>query len=159
MICPSQDRLGRNLELVMQFVQLCQMQGVKLRDLNGRELEVKTADGRLMTQIVGALDEHRSRLYGEKTRRHLQAAREQGLPARPRVPFGLAKVRDDAGRFVAIEIHPTEGPLARKWIQLYIDGISLTALRRQVYEDNNKDHQMGQLSRWLINPMLTGRLC
>ena len=35
-ITPSQDRLGRNLELVMSFVQLCQLQGVKLLDLNGR---------------------------------------------------------------------------------------------------------------------------
>ena len=39
-ICPSQDRLGRNTELVLRFAQLCQMQGVKLLDLNGRELEV-----------------------------------------------------------------------------------------------------------------------
>ena len=35
-ICPSQDRLGRNTELVLQFVQLRQMQRVKLLDLNGR---------------------------------------------------------------------------------------------------------------------------
>ena len=119
-ICPNQDRLGRNLDLVMQFVQLCQMQGVRIVDLNGRQLEVKTADGRLMTQIIGALDEHRSRLYGEKTRRHLQSAREEGKPARPRVPFGLRKIRNDSGRFVGVELDPETAPLARQRVDWFL---------------------------------------
>ncbi len=159
-ICPSQDRLGRNLELVMQFVQLCQMQGVKLRDLNGRELEVRTADGRLMTQLLGALDEHRSRLYGEKTARHLQAAREQGFPARPRVPFGLRKVRDENGRFIDIDLDPNTAPLARQRVDWFLhEGLSLTALCTRISREQ-PDHvmQMRQLGRWLESPLLTGRL-
>ena len=79
-ICPSQDRLGRNTELVLRFAQLCQMQGVKLLDLNGRELEVRTADGKLMTTVIAALDTHRSDLYSEKIRRAMGAAKEQGFP-------------------------------------------------------------------------------
>lgn len=160
-ITPSQDRLGRNLQLVMEFVQTCQLCGVKLRDLNGRELEVRTADGRLMTQLIGALDEHRSRLYGEKTRRHLQAAREQGFPARSRLPFGLMKVRNDAGRFVAIDLDPITAPLARQRIDWFLhDGLSLTKLCQRIQEQH-PDHVMQprQLRAWLVSPMLTGRLC
>ena len=41
-ICPSQDRLGRNTELVLQFIQLCRMQKVRVVDLNGRDLAVKS---------------------------------------------------------------------------------------------------------------------
>ena len=158
-ITPNQDRLGRNLALVLDFVQLCHLQGVALRDLNGRELEVKTADGRLMTTLLGALDEHRSKLYGEKTRRHLQAAREQGFPARPRVPFGLRKVRDGAGRFVAIDIDPVLGPLARQRIDWFLAGSSVTALcQRIAREQPEHKMQMRQLRRWLESPLLTGRL-
>lgn len=100
----------------MQFVQLSQMQGVKIVDLNNRQLEVKTADGRLMTELIGALDEHLSNLYGEKTPRHLQSAREQGNPAGPRIPFGLKKIRNDSGRFVEVGLVPETAPLARQRI-------------------------------------------
>ena len=160
-ICPSQDRLGRNLQLVLDFVQLCQLQGVKLLDLNGRELEVRTADGTLMTQLIGALDQHRSALYSEKTRRHLQAAREQGLPARPRVPFGLRKVRNDAGRFVGIDLDPIAAPMARQRVEWFLqDGLSLTKLcQRIAAEQPDHSMQMRQLKAWLMSPMLTGRLC
>ena len=158
-ICPNQDRLGRNLDLVMQFVQLCQMQGVRIVDLNGRQLEVKTADGRLMTQIIGALDEHRSRLYGEKTRRHLQSARDQGKPARPRVPFGLRKIRNENGRFVGVELDPKTAPLARQRIDWFLAGNSLNSICIRAQEEQGQSLQIGQLARWLANPMLTGRLC
>lgn len=156
-ICPSQDRLGRNLDLVMRFVQLCTMQGVQIVDLNGRELEIRTADGRLMTQLLGALDEHRSNLYGEKTRRHLDEARSKGFPARPRVPFGLRKVRDDKGRFVGIELDPETAPIARKRVERFLAGESRYSICLQALEEGTP-MQAGQLSRWLINPLLTGRL-
>nr|BDD44062.1 hypothetical protein 2 [bacterium] len=159
-VVPSQDRLGRNLNLVMDFVQLCHMQGVELLDLNGRQLEVKTADGTLMTQLIGALDQHRSALYSEKTRRHLQAAREQGMPARPRLPFGLRKIRNDAGRFVGIELDPVTAPIARQRVDWFLkEGLSLTALCVRINRDQ-PDHpmQMRQLRSWLMSPLLTGRL-
>ncbi|QNJ06267.1 recombinase family protein [Synechococcus sp. MEDNS5] len=158
-ICPSQDRLGRNLDLVLDFVQLCHIQKVALVDLNGRELEVHSADGRLMTTIIGALDEHRSRLYGEKVRRAMRSAREQGLPARSKLPFGYRKVRNDSGRFVAIEIDPVTGPLARQRIEWFLAGDSVMALYRRVV-DKQPGHSMShrQMAKWLASPMLTGRL-
>ena len=159
-ITPSQDRLGRNLQLVLDFVQLCHLQGAKLLDLNGRELEVRTADGTLMTQLVAALDQHRSALYSEKTRRHLQASREQGLPARPRVPFGLMKVRNDAGRFVAIDLDPIAAPMARQRVEWFLSGDSLTGVCLRIQrEQPGHSMQMRQLKAWLMSPMLTGRLC
>ena len=159
-ICPSQDRLGRNTELILQFVQLCQMQGVPIRDLNGRELEIKTADGKLMTTIVAALDSHRSDLYSEKVRRHLSAAREQGFPAIPSIPFGLKKCRNEAGRFVSLDIDPLTGPIARQRVDWFLkDGLSQTALFHRIL-DKHPEHTVSQrqLGRWLASPLLTGRL-
>lgn len=158
-VCPSQDRLGRNTELVLRFVQLCHMQGVELLDLNGRELETKTADGKLMTTIVAALDAHRSDLYAEKTRRHRRVAKEQGFPVRSKVPFGLMKVRNDAGRVVALAIDPVTGPMARERIDWYLkENLSLIALTKRITE-RHPDHTMWirSLSGWLRSPLLTGR--
>jgi len=160
-ICPSQDRLGRNLDLVLQFVQLCHLQKVKLTDLNGRELEVQTADGRLMTTIVGALDQHRSQLYGEKVRRAMESAKEQGLPVRSKLPFGFRKIRNEAGRFIAVEVDPVTGPLARQRVDWFLkDHLSIAALTRRIVEEH-PDHTMSmrQLARWIESPMLTGRYC
>lgn len=158
-VCPSQDRLGRNTELVLRFVQLCHMQGVELLDLNGRALETKTADGRLMTTIVAALDAHRSDLYSEKTRRHRRVAKEQGFPVRSKVPFGLTKVRNEAGRVVALAIDPVTGPMARERIDWYLkENLSLIALTKRIAE-RHPDHTMWirSLSGWLRSPLLTGR--
>ena len=159
-ICPSQDRLGRNTELVLKFAQLCAMEGVKLLDLNGRELEVRTADGRLMTTIVAALDAHRSDLYSEKVRRHMAAAKERGFPTRSKIPFGLRKVRDDNGRFVSIELDPETAPLARQRVEWFLAGDSLVKLVNRCIEEQ-PDHPISRrnLATWLKSPMLTGRLC
>ena len=159
-ICPSQDRLGRNTELVLRFAQLCQMQGVKLLDLNGRELEVRTADGKLMTTVIAALDTHRSDLYSEKIRRAMGAAKEQGFPARSKIPFGLRKVRNDSGRFVAIELDPVTAPLARQRIDWYLSGLSLSeVLRRSLAEQPEYPVSVRHISAWLRSPLLTGRYC
>jgi DNA invertase Pin-like site-specific DNA recombinase len=160
-VTPSQDRLGRNLRLVEDFVQLCHIQKVKLTDLNGRELEVRSADGTLMTQLLGALDQHRSSLYAEKTRRHLKAAREQGMPCLPgkHLAFGLRKVRNESGRFVAIELDPVTAPLARQRIDWFLGGMSLTAICLRIEKEQPAYKiQMRQLQRWLRSPFLTGRI-
>ena len=159
-ICPSQDRLGRNTELVLKFAQLCAMEGVKLLDLNGRELEVRTADGRLMTTIVAALDAHRSDLYSEKVRRAMRAAKEQGFPARSKIPFGFRKVRNESGRFVAVELDPITAPLARQRIDWYLKGHSLSqVLRRCLAEQPDYPVSVRHVAAWLRSPLLAGRMC
>ena len=158
-ICPSQDRLGRNTELVLQFIQLCRMQKVRVVDLNGRDLAVKSADGTLLTTITAALDQHRSDLYSEKVRRAMACAREQGLPARSKIPFGLRKVRNESGRFVAVEIDPHTGPLARQRVDWFLqENLTANALFRRIQEEQ-PDWPMSrkQIPFWLVNPMLTGR--
>ncbi len=160
LICPNQDRLFRNTEELLKFVQLCAMQKVQIQDLNGRELEIKTADGKLMTTVISALDTHRSDLYSEKVRRHLKAAREQGFPARSKVPFGLMKVRNEAGRVVSLGIDPVTGPMARERIDWFLkENLSQTALFHRIRE-RHPDHTVSdrQVRRWLSSPLLTGRL-
>lgn len=162
LLVPSQDRIYRNLTGLLTFLETCRVFKVKVSDLNGRDLAATTADGTLLTQINGALDQHRSGLYAEKTARGLEAARKQGFPARPRVPFGLKKIRDERGRFIAVEIDPVEGVMARARVEHFLkSGCGLTGLAKWIRENQPEEHwqQHRQLRRWLVNPMLTGRLC
>ena len=68
-----------------------------------RHLEVRTADGKLMTTVIAALDTHRSDLYSEKIRRAMQAAKEQGFPPDQKSRLASARSERINGRFVAIE--------------------------------------------------------
>ena len=128
-------------------------------DLNGRDLAVKSADGTLLTTITAALDQHPSDLYSEKVRRAMAYAREQGLPARSKIPFGLRKVRNESGRFVAVDIDPPTGPLARQRVDWFLqENLSANALFPRIQEEQ-PDWPMSrkQIPFWLVNPMLTGR--
>ena len=136
------------------------MEGVRLVDLNGRELEVRTADGKLMTTVIAALDTHRSDLYSEKTLRHMRAAREKGLPVRSKIPFGLRKIRNESGRFVAVEVDPITGPAARQRIDWYLEGASQSEIiRRCMVQQPEHPISVRNFAAWLRNPMLTGRYC
>ena len=108
---------------------------------------------------MAALDQHRSDLYSEKIRRTMKSAREQGLPARSTIPFGLRKVRNEAGRFISVEIDPVTGPLARQRIDWFLrENLSATALLRRILAEQPEwPMSRKNLPFWLSNPMLTGR--
>lgn len=157
----EQDRLNRNVSADLELWSLCDAHGTRITDLNGREIEFRTPDGELLSTVVSALNQHRSKAYGAKTKRGLEEARKQGLPARPRVPFGLRKIRDEKGRFVGIEPDPDTAPLARQRLEWFLNGKGLTATCTLIGQHHPEETWMQplQLKRWLVNPMLTGRLC
>lgn len=157
----DQDRLNRNLQADLELWSLCDANQTRITDLNGREIEFRSPDGELLSTVVSALNQHRSKAYGAKTRRGLEQARKQGLPARPRVPFGFRKVRNEQGRLVSIEPDPETAPLARQRIDWFLSGKGLTGTCRLIGENHPRETWMQpcQLKRWLKNPSLTGRLC
>ena len=66
----------------------------------------------------------------------MACAREQGLPARSKIPFGLRKVRNESGRFVAVEIDPLTGPPARQRVDWFLqENLSVNALFRRFQEE------------------------
>ena len=56
----DQDRLNRNVQADIEFFQLCEVNDTRITDLNGRELEMRTPDGELLSTVVSALNQHRS---------------------------------------------------------------------------------------------------
>ena len=157
----EQECLNRNLKADLELWELCQANGTAITDLHGQEIEVRTPDGELMSTVVSALNQHRSKSYGLKIRNGLEQARKDRKPARPTstFPFGYRPVRDDKGAMVAVERDPALVDLARSRVDLYLGGASLAELSRVVLEEQGFDLKPNAISNWLRHPYLRGHLC
>ena len=154
----DQDRLNRNVQSDLEFFQLCEVNDVRVTDLNGRELEMRTPDGELLSTVVSALNQHRSKLYAQKVKRALAGARKQGKPAVSNVPYGLRKVRDNNGRLIGIEINPDTHKQARERIEWFLAGESISKIGRLIADHHGIAISPSALRSWFHSPQLTGRL-
>lgn len=155
----DQDRLNRDVSADIEFFQLAQANDTKITDLNGRELEMRTPDGELLSTVVSALNQHRSKLYRQKVKRALEQARKDGKPAVAQVPFGFRKVRDSGGRLIGIEPDPTRLPEVRDRVRWFLAGKSLSTVVKLIADKYEKQVSVTALKRWfLATPQLTGRL-
>ena len=154
----DQDRLNRNVQSDLEFFQLCEINDTKVTDLNGRELEMRTPDGELLSTVVSALNQHRSKLYAQKIKRSLVEARKQGKPAVSLVPYGFRKIRDHNGRLVGIEIDPDTYKQARERIEWFLSGESISKCGRLIADHHNIAISASALKRWFHSPQLAGRL-
>ena len=157
----EQDRLNRNLKADLELWELCQANGTVISDLHGREIEFRTPDGELMSTVVSALNQHRSKSYGLKIRDGLKQARKDQKPARPTstFPFGYRPVRDDKGKITGVELNPEEAQQARERVDIYLAGNSLSESGRRILAIQCADIKPNALSNWLRHPYLRGRLC
>ena len=157
----EQDRLNRNLKADLDFWELCSANGTSITDLHGREIEFRTPDGELLTTVVSALNQHRSRSYGVKIQNGLAQARKDGKPARPArtFPFGYRPLRDEGGRVIGVEPHPEQWQKARQRVDWFLEGMTLSALSRRVLEEQGDKIAVTPTGNWLRHPYLRGRLC
>ena len=157
----EQDRLNRNLKADLELWELCQANGTKITDLHGREIEFRTPDGELLSTMVSAMNQHRSKAYGLKIRNGLQQARKDRKPARPTstFPFGYRPVRDAKGKIEGVELDPDKAKLARERVDVFLAGNSLSETSRQILDKQGADLKPNGLSIWLRHPYLRGRLC
>ncbi len=105
------DRLGRSLSHLIQVVAMLEARGVSFRSLS-EAIDTRTASGRLLFHVMGALAEFERALISERTRAGMAAARSRGaLIGRPSIlsvqeveavidgGCGAVNVRDLALRF------------------------------------------------------------
>lgn len=157
----EQDRLNRNLKADLEFWELCTSNGTTIADLHGREIEFRTPDGELLSTMVSALNQHRSRAYAVKIQNGLKQARKDGKPARPAktFPYGYRPLRDDAGKVVGVEPHPEQWKKARQRVDWFLEGLTLSALSRKVLDEQGDKIRVTPTGHWLRHPYLRGRLC
>ena len=156
----EQDRLNRNLQADLELWDLCAANGTKITDLHGREIEFRTPDGNLLSTVVSALNQHRSKSYALKTRQGLELSRKEGMPAVASVPFGIKKVFEGR-QLVALEVDPERRPYAQERVEKFLELKTLNATVNWINQ-NHPDGckvEVSSLRRWLTHPNLTGRLC
>ena len=156
----DQDRLNRNLTADLELWQLCSAHGTRITDLQGREIEFRTADGELLSTMVSALNQHRSKAYGQKTKRGLEANRKAGLPAVSSVPFGIKKVFEGR-QLVALDVDQDLAHFARERVEKFLEIGTLNGAMKWINKNHPPEHkvEVSGLRRWLMHPNLTGRRC
>ncbi len=92
-VCWKLDRVGRSLKHLVNL--LANLDAVRVAFVSlSDNLDLSTAQGRLMFQIIGAMAEFERSLIVERVSAGMARARAKGhLPGRKRQPFDLAAVR------------------------------------------------------------------
>ena len=99
------DRLGRSLAELLTTVETLRGQGIALLSLE-EKIDTSSAAGELIFHVFGAIAHFERRLFSERTRDGIAAARAKGkLPGRQ--PLDMSKV-DAAIKLVEARISPTE---------------------------------------------------
>lgn len=98
------DRLARSLKHLIQLIEYLTKKGVGLKSLND-PIDTTTAQGRLITSIVGVMAEFERELTVERTKAGLNAARARGRKGGRRP--GLSKVAED--KAIVVAAHYQEG--------------------------------------------------
>ena len=151
-VVADQDRLNRQVSADLELWSLCEQHNTSIETIDGRPIEFRTPDGALLGTISSALNAHRSALYAQKIRRGLEAGRDQGLPVRSSVPFGLKLVRDDKGKPVAVDLDPEIQKVGAD--RLVPRGRSMATVRDSLLTARRCSHG-SRASALALNPMLT----
>lgn len=135
----------------MDLIAMCHSQGVQVLDLSGKEWEIKTPEGLLLTGTTSLMNRVQSRMISAKVRGALKVRRAEGKLARGIVPFGYLHLDGEAVR------HPEHWAAARHLVDLLLrDGMNLSATIRQLPPGFPWLPTPAGLRMWWKNPMLRG---
>jgi site-specific DNA recombinase len=117
------NRLVRNTRQLLEVLELMADRGVAFTSVNDR-IDTSTAMGRMVTTIVGAIDQLESEQISERVVAVLDYMRSQGRWTGGTLPAGLrVEVRNGKERYLVAD--PTWGPVVAKAWPMVIAGSSL----------------------------------
>jgi site-specific DNA recombinase len=161
-LCWHPDRLYRSLKDLERLIDIADVTGAQLRTVNGGDLDLSTATGKMLARILGSVSRQESEHKGERQRRantQRRAAKRWVAGGQP--PFGYVKV----GEPRAYRLEPRE-PAATMVKQAAVDvlsGVSLRSIatdwnRRGVLTARGKQWTNLALRRVLMNPIYAGQI-
>lgn len=142
------DRLGRSDIDVIKTIQLFNDCGVILRILDA-PIDVSSSFGRFSASQMAALADFESRLLSERTRHGMNYFRSQGKLQKACFGYELNSDRK-------LEPHPTNFPIARKIIDLLLEGYSYGAISKLLVEEYGIEFSLSGLRHWVNNPAILG---
>ena len=142
------DRLGRSDINVLRTLQFFDDSGIKLRILDA-PIDISSSFGRFSASQMAALADFESRLLSERTRHGMAYFRSQGKVQSACFGYKLNKEH---------KIIPDEKtfPVARKVIELLLDGYSYGAVSRYLFEEHEIKYSVSAIRHLLDNPTILG---
>lgn len=139
------DRLYRRPQDLESYIDLCTPRGVPTHSVRSGELDLTSADGRMMARIFGAFARGESEKKAERHRRANEQRAAEGKPHVSRRPFGYEQD--------GITIREPEAEAIRWAFQHLIEGGSLRSIAKRWNDMGLRGPQKGNL--W--SPSVAGR--
>jgi site-specific DNA recombinase len=119
----SLDRLTRNRRDTLRLVETCEKAQATVALVRGSDLDMSTPAGRLVADLLAATARSEIDVKGDRQRRALAQAAQQGKPPPGRRPFGYADDR--------VSVRPAEARLVRLAYERILAGGSLRGVARE----------------------------
>ena len=131
-VCVHMSRLWRNRDERARYISLFGQLGLIIRAVNGpSEMDLRTAAGRLVADVLGAVDTSESEIKAERVR---SAARERAEEGRANGPvlYGWQRVYEYNDRGVVMGArdveHPEQAPIVREIVRRLLAGDTLKGI-------------------------------
>jgi site-specific DNA recombinase len=149
----SNSRLTRRLRELLDLIDLHKETGVAIHTVVSGNDDLSTADGIMVAQIKGSVDEAEARRTAERLKRAFLAKAQTGAVNQGTRPFGWSEDKKT--------LHPKESRMVRKAIQDVIDGVPTREIARRwnaagVPTTRGKDWNHGAIRQVMRNPRLAG---
>lgn len=148
LICWHTDRLSRSMKDLERVIEVCDAADVPIRTVNGGDLDLSNATGKMMARILGSVARQESEHKGERQRRaNIQRAEAGGWWSSHRV-FGYT---------MKGEVIEAEAKMIRQAAADILAGCTLTAIARRwndagVTTTRGARWDVSRVKRLMVNP-------
>lgn len=118
----TSGRLTRRPREREDLIELAEHRAVKIHYLKSPDIDLNSADGRMVARFLAANDTAESERIAERVSRAALQRAEQGAFHGSRQPFGFELVKDAAGKVVALREHEQHAAMMREAIERILDG-------------------------------------
>ena len=122
LLCWHTDRLYRSIKDMERVIEVCEAADVPIRSVNGGDLDVSNATGKMMARILGSVSRMESEHKAERQKRANIQRAESGTWWSSNRPFGYNPDHT---------INESEAVLIRQAAADVLAGVSLRAIRRE----------------------------
>jgi DNA invertase Pin-like site-specific DNA recombinase len=157
------DRFYRRVADLERIVPMVERAGVSVEAVMSGQVNLATADGRMMARIMGSVAEHESDVKGERVRARVQQRlHQEGRQPAARRPFGWAWIDPDPkdpnrpvpGSRAGLKPHPVEAALVAEMYARFIAGENLSQIARWLTESGATGSSGGRITQSRVSFIL-----
>lgn len=157
----STDRLYRRMSDLEHLVELIERQRVEIQTCVAGEVDLTTANGRMVARIMGSVAQADSEKSSERIKRAMRQSAQKGRAHGGVRPYGYRRPDETEPPEPMLIVVPDEAAVVREMAAAILDGESLTGLtkslnERRVPTATGKSWNVSQVRRTLASPRVAG---